>query len=253
MRHCRLFAGLILAAYASVASAQTNEVHFMLGNASDQSAIVANCTFSDHGTIMRCRGIQLSVTYEVDPKDLQRALKGASSEVDEKFKTDADVKKYCTDLQTQPNASQLLAGNVAAEQQEHLNVTGRLVVEDLKAVQAMCEHPSTAALRELFRHEVIAETRQCKIQASLPQEDELKKVSATKWISVTGPAGLCHAVTTTTLERKHKDSPLWTWTDVHSAADRSSELCRAVPLNKPVVWSWQGGRFPMTCESMIFD
>ena len=119
----------------------------------------------------------------------------------------------------------------------------------------MCKHPTRSAYRQLLYKLAFAETQQCQVEAAPPGIDVLKKVNDTKWIGVTGPGGLCNVVATSTLERENKKSELWTWTDVTSTTD-SSELCKksgvTQSVNKPSVFTWKSGRFPMHCEAVDF-
>jgi hypothetical protein len=226
----------------------------MLGNAEDQSAISGVCTFQHGDQEIRCQTVQIRVNYATDPKDFDKSWKAAVAEIDTEFRTDADVAEFCRkDLSGIESMTSALKH--PTEEQKAAIAIGGGAFRDAAALAEMCKHPSRSALRDMAYKQVLADTTRCRVSASLADVDVLKKVSDTKWISVTGPSGLCHVVSTDTLERQDKTSPLWTWTQVASTAD-NSEVCRKFGItqsvNKPLVFSWKSSWFPMHCETVDF-
>jgi hypothetical protein len=240
-------------------SARAGEIILnMLGNAADQSAIAGTCTYEKDDSSLHCQTVLVTVTYALDKKDFSENWK-----TDEKFdkyfaevsKADKDFAKMCRSGSSDVEAFAEALKHPTDEQKSNLAIAGPVKLQQTAEVMEFCKHPTRAAFRQLAYNSELADTKQCRIQVSLPDIDVLQKVNANKWISVPGPSGLCHVVGTSTLERTSEDSLLWTWTDVASTAD-DNEGCRKVgvtqSVNKPLIHSWRSGPIPMHCETVSF-
>jgi hypothetical protein len=97
-----------------------------------------------------------------------------------------------------------------------------------------------------------AETRACKISSFRNDPVTFKKVNPNKWVANVGPQGLCSAVYLYTMENDPKYPSLWTWSQVRTYADRSSEFCKDLQLNHRMEYSWKAEGPAISCETVSF-
>ena len=227
----------------------------MLGNAADHSAISGICVYENDDTTLRCQTVQVSVSYALDPKEFARMWTASAAQFDVEFKTDSDIAEFCKPMNSDPEKVADALKRPTEGQKANLAIAGASTIQGFSELLEICKHPTRAALRQFIYNEALAETKQCRVQIGLPDVNVFNKVDDKKWISTSGPGGACHTVTTSTLERQSKNSGLWTWTDVRSTAD-DSKLCKTFgvsqSVNKPLIFSWTSGPFPMHCEAIGF-
>jgi hypothetical protein len=247
---------LLVSLLAHASTTRADEIIInMIANASEQSALSGTCKYGKTDAVLTCRTVQVSVSYASDSKDSDKARRGIDVEIAESFKTDADVEAFCKKQIGNQQSIVYALDHLNDTQKANLDVAGPIAIEQGKAVIAMCQHPTLEAYQAFARTIVSQEERQCLVQVALPQTEVFKKVSDAKWISTADPDNICHAINITSLERANKKSPLWTWTQVTSTAD-DSKLCRTLgvtqSINKPLVFSWRSGPFPMHCDTVSF-
>ena len=227
----------------------------MLSNAEDQSAISGRCTYEKSDTILQCTTVQISMKYSRDPNNPAKDQGDLNAELEQYAKTDADVEKFCKAVRPNNSIAEALK-NPTSEQQAKLAVAGPITMGSFKDSVEMCKHPTRASYRQYVQQVMQQEEQRCKVDVSLPDTDTFKKVSPTKWVSIQNDGNACQSITTT-LEKHDKYSLLWTWTDV-PAPPVDSKRCRAQASllgvrYKPLVFSWQGGPFPMHCTTATFN
>jgi len=73
-----------------------------------------------------------------------------------------------------------------------------------------------------------------------------------RWVSKTGPAGMCNVVRMRTLENTPDSPKLWKYTEERVAAI-AEDFCAGVQINKPVIFSWDAPHeLSLNCRHISF-
>jgi hypothetical protein len=207
----------------------------------ENSALSGECDGTTSSPEITCRFTQLMIRYKLDPKDVPARVNEGLARLREET-----PKKVTDDLCGNfPKTKSDVEKTVKATP----NPLQRQIGLDLIA---LCEKPSPEGVEAWFRKVVVAESKTCTVSTFQNEPVRYKKVAPNKWVANVGPTGVCSAVYLYTMENDPKHTNLWTWTQVRTYADNSSELCKDTEINKRLEFSWKGHDPGMSCEIITF-
>ncbi len=210
----------------------------------ERSALSGECDGTTASAEITCRFTQAMIRYALDPKDIEteteKLLKQLRREAEkdwEKF-----TEQFCGEIRKN-----------GTEAQERIRELKNTVTQNwLIELVTLCKNPTIAALEDLMKRSILAESKTCKV--SHFQNDPIKftKISPNKWRANVGPKVICSSVNLYTMENEPKHTNRWRWTQIRTYADNSNEVCKGLQLNYTLEFSWKGDGAAMSCEYIKF-
>ncbi len=129
---------------------------------------------------------------------------------------------------------------------------GNAPLEMREKMRSVCNNPTRpGAFQELAEVMLELDTETCVISPLLPGVQPFTRTGDGRWLWNPGPTGTCSATTVGVLESS--DGYTWTYTQTRLDADRSTDACRALELNRPVIWKMPRNPAPIRCAYVAFQ
>jgi hypothetical protein len=123
----------------------------------------------------------------------------------------------------------------------------------LRVIPDFCKDPTWENYEEVFKGMLMIRARTCKVWSMTDSETTVfNKVKPNKWISNSGPTGICNVVILRELEHDPDNKWQWTYKQTRTYVDEGNDLCAHIEVGKPRTFSWEGGPFKMGCEWIEF-
>ena len=212
----------------------------------ERSSLSGECDGTTMSPEVTCRFTQLTVAYQLDPKELaaetEKRLVAVRTEIGSDPKKTVD--KMCGEFRK----------NRTKMEREIQEIENPNTIKQLKAFIALCldPTPTLAAFENLIRQGVLSETKTCRVTSFQNDPVTFKKVNPNKWVANVGPTGMCSSIYLYTMENDPKFTSLWKWSQVRTYADTSTEFCKGTQLNYKLEFGWKTNDIAMNCENIKF-
>ncbi len=206
--------------------------HFVyMPSVSENSALSMDCEGAPPFQTIECSFTYVDVSVPAEA-EVQKKLQ------EDKQPSAADLAKFRKSFCAMVDKGKLRQDTMTPGQRAELE-------RSLRASKDLCSCSSDACLLQALRNWSAEDLRTCHVFAQTYRLT-FTRAGPNRWVSTTGPEGLCASVQVATLERpaNHKYDFEWTYTLVRSTVDTSVQSCRplAAELNKPSVWKWDASR-----------
>jgi hypothetical protein len=209
------------------------------------SALSGECEGTTASREITCRFTQISVRYQLDPKNVSAEIEQAITQL--RAEAGKDPRKYADQICAEVRKSS------RAEWERKLQaIWNPRTRQTTREFLALCENFSMPSLEALTRRNMLAASRTCNVSTFQNNPVTYKKVSPNKWVANVGPEGMCSSIYLYTMENEPKYSNLWTWSQVRTYVDTSEKLCKGFETNNKIEFSWKGDDPDVTCETITF-
>ena len=222
----------------------------ILSNKGDQVAgMHIDCQLGQDEASLSCDFMQMSVSYDLDPEDLQAKIAEDAQEID--ALSNDEALKLAKD--TCPTAEKEAGGGEDTESQRKL----------LGLVQRMCMVETANKARSLLK-DIMAFTRElgtktCVVWPNKWQQTFRLQVTAVGedyWLSDVTPTGECGVILASTMKR-HKDySTLWEYDSKRIVTNKPGGVGSLIPcgeVEEPASsYGWRQKNFKRHCKTIEF-
>jgi hypothetical protein len=178
------------------------------------------------------------------PDELQEALNALKENYDElkkqkinqKINLDKEAKNICKEMN--PNLKD-----------EWLTYPEPI----LKKYVDVCKNPTYEKLSNVEKDHLLMQSKTCVVTfITEPLKAKFKKAYKNKWVSNSGPTGMCRSFWFHTLEHEPEANGLWTYTQTRTHTDQDDEMCKDLEVGRTDTWDWRYEIKEMNCQFIVY-
>jgi len=211
----------------------------------ENSSLSGKCTGNTSSYEIECTFWQTRVRLALNPADLNDEVEKVKPRLINEFNEFGGLKKWAKSL----------CNDVNVDSQEFIKKMDekkdQMTSRDIRGVNFFidfCEHPTSSKFEKFLIDSIVDETVTCKVSVDFEgTKANFKKVAKNKWVSNEGPRGLCDETVLIVLEHAG-DGILWTYIQTRTYANQDNESCRALEVNKPLVYDWKEKTIELNCK-----
>ncbi len=229
--------------------------YLMNKNPNDISALSGECTGSISNHEIECEFTQISARLKIKPEELQKEIEKAKKRVHDEVKG-KDLKTYIKEACS--GIDELSIGELNKKLKQKMNENNSKItnsqIAQMKDMVEMCKSPSLEIYEKFAVKSIIRDSKTCMINTFKQDwSSKFKKVAPNKWVSNTGPTGLCESVFLMILEHEPEYPSLWKFSHTRTYANTNVKICKKLDINTPLEFTWEGiETFDLKCEYIEF-
>jgi hypothetical protein len=207
-----------------------------LMNENEKSTISVSCIRGNTKNEIECEFNQQSLRLLSEESEKLEETRKLIGQATDKQKAEAisSVTKKCKDRKPLPNGEKLSALSTLEDQD--FEAACNCLNEKKKDFSCLEEVAFKTAQRK---------RKTCRISSN-SFSHTMKKVSDDTWMNTPKPVGMCDAVNAVTLQKLEKYG--WKFTQTRLSINTKIEMCKALEINKPMIFESGLGDFAVQCE-----